>query len=91
MEHQYGARTADTNLLIFQRLQNLILWKITGAPWFVRNDKDLNIPTVKEVVRKLATSYKKRIHQHTNSLALQLLENPSIVRLKRKLPTYLVC
>lgn len=86
--------TADTNLLIVQRLQNLILRKITGAPWFVSNDcihKDLNIPTVKEVVRKLATSYEKRIHRHTNSLALQLLENPPIVRLKRKLPTDLVC
>jgi len=84
---------ADSNLLVLQRLQNHIIRKMTGALWYIRNDclhSDLNLPTVKEVIEKLAASYEKRIHKHRNNLALQLLEFPPIRRLKRKLTTDII-
>jgi len=43
---------ADSNLRILQRFQNLVLRRITGAPWYVTNEQlhnDLEIATVKEV------------------------------------------
>jgi hypothetical protein len=60
-----------------------VIWKMTREPWYTRNDcfhEDLNLPTFKKVTTKLAISYK-------NNLALQLLEEPPIVRLKKKFPT----
>jgi len=80
---------ADSNLLIVQRLQNLILRKITGAPWFIKNHslhQDLDTPTIKEVVGKLAYSYERRLYRHSNILAILLLEEPPITRLKRGNP-----
>ncbi len=80
---------ADSNILILQRVQNNILRKITGAPWFIRNDSlhsDLQLEIVKQLIARLANSYKKRLHQHPNTLAIQLLEAPPIIRLHRKIP-----
>jgi len=48
--------TADSNILILQRFQNLILRKITGAPWYISNEQlhtDLQVGTVKEVINRL--------------------------------------
>lgn len=63
---------------------------MSGAPWYVTNNcihVDLEIPTVKEMIRKLAELYERRVYRHPNTLALQLLEEPPIVRLRRRLPT----
>lgn len=78
---------SKSNILILQRQQNIILCKITGAPWYLTNEslhQDLNIPTVREVIRKLSNSYETRIHKHVNPLAIRLLEEPPIRRLARR-------
>lgn len=78
---------SKSNILVLQRQQNIILRKITGAPWYLTNEslhQDLNIPTVREVIRKLSNSYETRIHKHVNPLAIRLLEEPPIRRLARR-------
>lgn len=78
---------AKANINILQRQQNLILRRITGAPWFLTNQclhQDLNIPTVKETIQHLTISYEKRLHQHVNTLAIRLLEEPALRRLQRR-------
>lgn len=89
----YGAPlwgcAAESNLEILQRLQNNILRKMTGAPWYVRNDtlhSDLKIGSTKEHIKKIAASYEARLHRHPNTLAIQLLEAPPTARLRRKMP-----
>ena len=81
--------TANSNYLIIQRVQNKIIRKLTGAPWYVSNDqlhKDLQINTVKQVAGRYAARYERRLHRHPNPLATQLLEEPQLRRLKRKYP-----
>ncbi|KAK7590441.1 hypothetical protein V9T40_002054 [Parthenolecanium corni] len=65
---------------IIQRHQNKALRLIAGTPWYVRNDTlhhDLRIPTVNEVIRGLSTRHKKRLHAHSNILALTMLDTGS--------------
>lgn len=67
---------------------------MAGISWYVTNNcvqRDLDIQTVKEVIRKLVESYKRRVHRHPNTLAFQLLEEPPIVRLRRRLPRQIAC
>jgi len=80
---------AKSNMEILQRYQTLILRRITGAPFYVTNEvlhSDLQLETVEELARRLTRRYEKRLHQHPNTLALQLLEDPSIRRLKKRMP-----
>jgi hypothetical protein len=45
---------------------------------------DLGLEWVDEVIRNFATPYEERLHQHTNVLALELLDTEfDIRRLKR--------
>ena len=63
---------------------------MVGAPWYISNEqlhRDLHIETVKQVVHRLAISYERRLHRHTNIEAIQLLNAPLVTRLKRKTPT----
>lgn len=93
----YGAPlwgcAAESNIKILQRLQNTILRKMTGTPWYVRNEtlhNDLAIETAKQYMKRIATSYEDRLHRHTNTLAIQLLEAPPITRLKRMMPADII-
>lgn len=84
---------ADTNLELLQRRQNIMLRKMVGAPFYVRNEtlhSDLQINPVKEVVKKHLATYERRLHRHPNTLAIQLLEEPPCRRLKRRMPLDMV-
>jgi hypothetical protein len=64
-----------------------------NAPWYVPNwviHRDLNIPTVREVIAKVSVQYRGRIQAHPNHLANKLLEDEEENRrLKRFKPSYL--
>ena len=66
---------------------NLYLRMILNAPWFITNDniyKDFGITKVKNEINKLSRKYIDRLSNHSNTLAITLLdESEEIVRLKR--------
>ena len=83
---QIWGSTARSNLNIIQRLQNKIIRKMVGAPWYISNDQlhsDLCLPTVEETAKSLTEAYEKRLHHHPNIEAIQLLNAPQSRRLKR--------
>ena len=78
--------TAKSNIEILQRQQNIILQKMAGAPWYLRNEQlhqEINIESVAEEIEKIALRYEQRLHKHFNTEAIQLLADPPICRLKR--------
>lgn len=81
----------QTHLNSFQTFQNKVLRNMVNAPWYIRNldlHRDLEIPSVMEVVRKYAHKHRARLSQHVNAEASQLIENqPAIRRLQRVIPT----
>ena len=77
---------SPSNVEKLQRRQSKILRIITGAPWYVRNSnihKDLNVPFVREEIKKATTNYAKKLLNHHNRLARDLLLFESYRRLKR--------
>lgn len=75
-----------SSILTMQRTQSSILRSITGAPWFVRNSiihKDLNIPFIEEEIMRYSQIYKRKLSEHPNPLAKQLLSTGNTSRLKR--------
>lgn len=84
---QLWGSASNSNLEILQRFQNKVLRQITCAPWFARNNElheYTELPTIKQEVNKYCCNYKKRLRQHSNELARDLLnENDYIPRLKR--------
>jgi hypothetical protein len=52
--------------------------------------QDLQIPSVKEEIRRFSIQYSSRLQTHPNSLAVQLMEPQEHRRLKRHLPTDLI-
>lgn len=85
---------SDSNIKCIQTFQNKVLRNIVDAPWYVRNSdihRDLQIPTVKEEIKRFAGKHEARLHLHVNAEALQLLDNQQQVRrLKRRKPCDLV-
>lgn len=77
-----------SNIEILQRFQSKALRSITNAPFYVTNNalhNDLQIPFVKSEIRKFSCSYLKRLSNHSNTLAITLLdETDEVRRLKRK-------
>ena len=84
---QLWGTASISNIEIFQRYQSKVLRKITNAPWFVSNHslhKDLKIPTVKEEISVYSKTYQDKLMNHTNNLAINLLDNTLLTnRLKR--------
>lgn len=84
----------NSNIKPIQTFQNKVLRNIVDAPWYVRNSdlhRDLNIPTVKDEIKRFAGRHEARLHLHVNAEALQLLDNQHLVRrLKRPKPFELV-
>jgi hypothetical protein len=60
------------------------------APWYVPNTvirRDLQIPTVKEEIRRYSSQYSARLSAHPNELTVNLIELPDKNRrLRRHLP-----
>jgi endonuclease/exonuclease/phosphatase family metal-dependent hydrolase len=85
---------SETNINTIQTFQNYVLRNIVNAPWYVRNSdlhRDLQVPTVKDEIKKYAGKHEARLHRHTNSEVLQLLNNENQTRrLKRRKPSDLV-
>ncbi len=60
-----------------------------GALWYIQNETlqhNLQINTVRAVAQRYASSYERRPHKHPSTLAIRLLENPKVRRLKRRMP-----
>ncbi len=81
--------TAESNLKLLQSQHNIILRKFVGAPFYVTNryiHRDLHLDTVDEYARHSTVRFVTRLHRHSNTIALQLSENPETRRLKRQMP-----
>lgn len=84
---QLWGTTSNSNIEIIQRFQSKTLRTITNAPWYVKNElihRDLSMKTVKEEIVHFSTKYQKRLEEHPNYLAINLLDNSTAIkRLKR--------
>jgi len=68
---------------------------IVNAPWYVTNGTlhhDLNVPYVRDEIKKLSRRYADRLEKYLNILAIEvfLTSDAETRRLKRKLPQLLV-
>lgn len=84
---QLWGTASASNIEKLQRRQSKILRTITGAPWYFKNSnlhKDLNIPKVVEEARKNSFNYVKKLIEHPNPLARNILSSDGHRRLKRK-------
>jgi hypothetical protein len=71
------ASTSNTEIL--ERFQWKALRMIVDAPWYVPNTvirRDLQIPSVKEEIRRYSSQYSARLSAHTNGLTVNLKELP---------------
>lgn len=91
---QLWGSASNSNLEILQRFQNKVLRVIVDAPWYVTSasiEKDLQVPSIKEVIKSCSSRYGDRVSAHPNILAKRLFDNTGEVRrLKRFKPDDLV-
>jgi len=60
---------SNSNIEILQRFQNKYLRIIVNAPWYVTNDTlhhDLNVPYLKDEIKKLSQRYADRMEENLN-------------------------
>ena len=77
-----------SNVDILQRFQSKTLRLITDAPWFVNNNiihNDLNVPKIKDEIKRFSTNYLIRLSNHPNVLAITLLDDSDEVRRLKRL------
>jgi hypothetical protein len=70
---------STSNIEILERFQSKVLRMITDTPWFVPNvilRQDLQIPSVKEEIRRFSIQYSSHLQTHPNSLSVHLTEPP---------------
>jgi len=79
---------SNSNIEILQRFQNKILRIIVDAPWYVTNDtlhQDLNVPYVRDKIKKHSQRYADRMKEHSNILMKSLMRSIKTPRrLKRR-------
>lgn len=84
---QIWGTASKSNIDIFERFQSKTFRLITNAPWFITNHHirlDLNMPTVKKEIQIYSEKYLQRLSDHTNPLAISLLDDTMETRrLKR--------
>lgn len=83
---QIWGTASVSNVEKLQRRQNRLLRMITSAPWYVRNSNihnDLNVPMIKDEVKRHSEIYLKKLETHPNILARNLLHNRGHLRLRR--------
>jgi hypothetical protein len=86
---QLWGTASTSNIEILERFQSKALRMIVDAPWYVPNTvirRDLQIPTVKEEIRRYSPQYSARLSAHPNDLIVNLTELPDNRRLRRNLP-----
>jgi hypothetical protein len=77
-----------SNMQRIQKFQNKVLRGIVNAPWYARNrdiHKDLGIKMVTSEIKGIAMKHEDWLHQHTNMVAIQLLDNERTVRRFKRL------
>lgn len=78
---------SNSNIEILQRYQSKTLRLLSNAPWFLNNNcihRDLCVRNVKDEIRIRSNNYLNRLSNHTNTLAISLLDDSNeITRLKR--------
>jgi hypothetical protein len=68
-----------------EHFQSKALRMIVNAPWYVPNTvfrRDLQIPTVKEEIRRYSCQYSARLSAHPNNLMVNLIELADHTRLR---------
>jgi hypothetical protein len=83
----WGVASAS-NIQTLDRFQSKALRMTVDAPWYVPNTairSDLQIPTVKEEIRRYSSQYSARLSAHPNSLIVNRIELPDNRRLRRHL------
>jgi hypothetical protein len=86
---QLWGTTANSNIEILERFQSKVLRLTVDDPWYVSNSvirKDLQIPTVKEKIRRFSSRYAARLRVHPTELIATLTEPPTNKRLRRYWP-----
>jgi hypothetical protein len=86
---QLWGTASTSNIEILGRFHSKALRMIMDAPWYVPNTvigSDLQIPTVKEEIRRYSSQYSARLSAHPNDLIINLIELPDNRRLRRHLP-----
>jgi hypothetical protein len=86
---QLWGTASTSNIEILKRFQLKALHMIVDAPWYVPNTiirRDLQIPTVKEEIRRYSSQYSGRLSAHPNYLIVNLIELPDNRQLRRQLP-----
>lgn len=84
---QLWGTASASNIEKLQRRQSKILRLITGAPWYFKNSnlhKDLNIPKIFDEAREISFKYVKKLIEHPNNLARNILSSDGHRRLKRR-------
>lgn len=88
---QLWGTASNSNIEKIQKFQNKVLRTIVDAPWYVTNSvihRDLNVPTVKEVIKSASIKYSERIAVHPNKLVDKLMDTQDEARrLKRFKPS----
>jgi hypothetical protein len=84
---QLRGTVSNCNNEILQCFQSKTLQSILNAPWYVNNcriHEDLQMNTVLSEIKKGNTKYLRKLENHTNALAVNLLDNSETThRLKR--------
>jgi hypothetical protein len=75
---QLWGTASTSNIEILERFQSKALRMIVDAPWYAPN---LQIPTVKEEIRRYSSQYSARLRAHPKGLIVNLKELPDNRRL----------
>jgi hypothetical protein len=85
---QLWGMASTSNIEILEHFQSKALSMIVDAPWYVLNTviwRDLQIPTVKEEIRRYSSQHSARLSAHPNDLIVNLIELPDNRWLRRHL------
>jgi hypothetical protein len=88
-EIQLWGTASTSNIEILECFQSKVLCMIEDAPSYVPNTiirRDLQIPTVKEEIRRYSFQYSASLSAHTNNIIVNLVELPDNRRFWRHLP-----
>jgi hypothetical protein len=88
-EIQLWGTASTSNIEILERFISKALRMIVDAPWYVPNTvirRYLQIPTVKEEIRRYSSQYSARLSAHPNELIVNLILLPDSRRLRGHLP-----
>ena len=80
---QLWATASNSNIEILQRFQSKTLRSFVDAPWYISNKAihdDLEIPLVKDEIKRFSKHYLDRLSNHNNPLAIMLLDDTNEVR-----------